>query len=190
MDKKGLTLTELIVATSLVGIILLAIVSTDYALRNQYKAMSTSGISGLSASAVLNHIMGNAVQAVGSVTPDASQTGVLIGPTGALGANTFCIRRPVAAGTSDPLIWTCYSTVTVSGKNYMYNCTPTPAGDCSTASVGYQNLGEITGVTAGFTQNPGAGSQQMVFTSQVTVPDGKGGTLVYSATVSPPMHRL
>ena len=194
-DRNALTLTELLMTTAIVGIIMLGVVSVDYALRKQNRSSYGSLLSLLGAQSIAQRVITEATKAVGtSADPGivvGSQTGGP-GPVRITDVNTFCIRRDMK---NTPTSWVCYwrSTTladTVTGMVNFYTCTKSlPAGSvigqgCSSADT---NLGPVVKVVASFdkfvsTTTPGL--QKLLFTVTVTVTDRSSKESIRSVTAS------
>ena len=99
---KGMTLTEILVATMLVAIVMLGAVSVDYAVRNARKSASQDASLTMRTQATMLLISRDANAAVG----DASDPGIVDSP--AVGA--LCIRKEKGGdiNTYSDDEWTCY----------------------------------------------------------------------------------
>jgi Tfp pilus assembly major pilin PilA len=201
--KHGITLTELVVATFVIAIIMIAVVSADYAIRKRNVSAFQNTSSGLVGQILLHHIMTSAFQAVGS-TVNPADSGILIGTAGTGDAGTFCIRT-----VKSPDTWICYSMINANPAT-LYTCSRAAAGQCVGTDTGYSALGkvdvsvsaDVTNANAGvytlFTANSTLGSQQMVFTVTVRAlsPDTTAANVAnatskpLTASISPPMHRI
>ena len=185
---SGLTLMELIVSTAVVGIIMMGVVSTDSAIRRQTNTSFQNAQASLNPQGILAHIMNSAFNATG--TP--ADPGIYIG-TGGLAANTMCFRTAKA-----PDNWVCYTNL---GTN-LYTCTGGAQGDCTAAN---QDLGALfntgatgaawgtanSSLTANFVMDNTVGSQQILFTVSINVPDPSNrvtGMKTATASVSPPTY--
>ncbi|MDP2654541.1 MAG: hypothetical protein Q8Q08_11015 [Candidatus Omnitrophota bacterium] len=102
-----MTLTELIVATILVGIVMVGTVSVDYAIRRTRQSTSFSGINSLETSATLLHISRNIALAVG----DQQNSGIFDLAGG--GSDGFCIRQDILTTPGDYTDdeWKCYTRI-------------------------------------------------------------------------------
>jgi Tfp pilus assembly protein PilV len=126
---KGLSLVELLIATSIVGMIMLGMVSIDYALRANERQQTRTALIALKTSTELADITNTASQATGDIATRCIQRASNMS---ANNNNYICIYRdatptPTPADTSDDT-WTCY---TRRGTN-LHKCTfavnvqPTP----------------------------------------------------------------
>ena len=106
-NKTGLTLTELLVATILMGIVMLGIVSVDYAVKQMTKQTSGTAFLKMYTSATLQDIARNAAM----MTGDSTHPGLLVF------FNRFYIRQDINAATGavnntpnndDDDAWICY----------------------------------------------------------------------------------
>lgn len=185
-DKNAITLSELLIATVIVGIIMLGVVSADFAIQKFYKDSSTGAVTGFNTIAMINNINNAAFNAVGSITPVADK-GILIdtsitGGLDSVAANTFCFRT-----TQNPP-WQCYSgLLDASNVLNLYSCSKNSASSCATTDT---KLAPITSVQASFTVVTTAGSQRCLFTVTLQVPDTNNTTKTYVSSISPPNHRL
>ena len=174
-NEKALTLTELIMASAVVGIVMMGVVSSDYAIRKHSDAAFNGAILSVNTQGILNHITNNAYQANGST----GNPGIVIGTGGnGVSVNTFAIRI-----NSVGPVWICY---TLTG-GHLYTCSRTAAGSCSSGDT---NLGIVQSIAPNFTTNNVAGSVQMVFTVTVTSVDSAGNSKTVSANVSPPGYSM
>ncbi len=179
--RSGVTLVELIISTAVVGIIMLGVMSAEYAIRKQGEAAFNSSNSAIRAQVILDHVLHNAAQAVGS----AADPGVVINPFG--WANTFCFRTSMAGPS-----WSCYSKVP-AGLQYTVGTTiaativsdPIVGVPCGTVLMDVSNPASCIYVQ--FTQNTAAGAQQMVFSAKVSVPGNSAADPIktVSGSVSP-----
>lgn len=201
-DTRAVTLTELVISTAVVGIIMLGVVSSDYAIRQKSDAAFSSASSTLGVQAMINHIIRNAAQAIGDGT--GAGKGILDGainqqPDAQVGdPNTFCIRQDLNVDGSDhnPLTpgnytddrWVCYTVQ----SNSLFTCNRAAVGKCILADNGYNNLGQASAVGRLFDvqDDNGPTPQTMLFTVTVTVPDPSGNPKSLTSSVSPAGHRI
>jgi type II secretory pathway pseudopilin PulG len=186
MQTKAITLTELIIAMSIVGVIMLGVVSSDYAVHKQSSKATSSAQASLSAQGILQKIITNAINAQGSGSVSDkgicgnSVPGVCTDlPQSSPGVNDFCIRT-----VRSPESWACYTPVASS----LYYCQRSTFGSCVNTDTGYINLGTISSVSAIFTTNNASGTAQIVFSVAVTVPDSLGTAKTMSASITPPTY--
>lgn len=158
-DKNGVTLTELIVASVLVGIIMLGIVSVDYATRQSQQTTTAAGQLAMSTGAMLLDIMKNSSLAVGDATSPAN-SGVFVSP----GGNTACFRQdlntPATPANYADDSWICYT----ESSNNLLKCTRTTTGDCS--AVGSRVLGKV--ISGGFQPQVVNNGQELYFQVSIT----------------------
>ena len=144
-DKIGITLTELLVATILMGIVMLGIVSVDFAVRQMSKKTSSTALLRMYTSAVMQEIARNAA----IITGDPNNPGFLSFPVG--NPTRFYFRQDINAATGLPNNtpqdtsddgWICYDQ-SQGGANAIniYKCRfPSPVStnnDCfNVAAVG------------------------------------------------------
>lgn len=107
-NRKGLSFTELVVATTLMGIVLTGVVSFSFMVKGIQDSTNKSTILSMRTSAFMSHIVKDAAAAVG----DPTDMGVLvyedyIAPEHA----TICFRHdiPVTPDDYSDDIWVCYS---------------------------------------------------------------------------------
>ncbi len=186
-QKKAITLSELMIAMVIVGIIMLGVVSADYAIQKFYTNSSKGAVSGFNAIAMMDNITAVALTATGTMADPGIQVDSTIldnsgGGTGyTIGNNTFCIRSQV-----NP--WQCYTTIAANGTTtYLYNCTKANPANCADTDT---KIAQITSMTAKFVLVPTQGTQSLLFTFTLTVPDTDTTTKTYSTSVTPPNHRL
>jgi len=87
----GMTLTELLVSTALIGIVMLGVVSVEYASKRSQENMSRKSIVTTRTSAMLLHIVKNAALAVG----DVIDVGIRIRTTGGINSRYACFRQDI-----------------------------------------------------------------------------------------------
>ncbi len=176
-DRQGLTLTELMIALSLVGVMMIGIVSVDRAIRKQYEDVVSGASSTDNAGLILAHVMNNAITAVGSMTP-ADDRGVWSANDGAANA-VSCIRVNYTP------TWACYSIA----SSVLYTCTRNSTGACVSTDPGYAVLGRANNMSTQFAFTSTPPNQSLLYTLTVTIPFG-AGTKTASASTALPQHRL
>jgi len=110
-NNKALTLTELLVATVAVSIVMLGVVSVDRALRQSQRGTSRNALVSMKTSALMLSITKEAQQATGSGDNISDPGIVTIDADSNLSFETACIRIDTPGtvmDTSDDT-WTCYS---------------------------------------------------------------------------------
>lgn len=143
---RGLTLVELLVTTSIVGIIALGMVSIDYALRTNEEQQSRSALVSLRTSATLTDIASNARQAVGDVATQCIQLAASMATDL---TNYICVYRDIdyvtsvrnetAFDTADD-IWICY---TRRGTD-LHKCRMIAANGPNACTAGDPIIGTVT----------------------------------------------
>jgi prepilin-type N-terminal cleavage/methylation domain-containing protein len=138
-NKRGVTLTELLIASVLIGIIMLGIVSVDYATRQSHQKTTATGQLAMSTGGMLLDIMKNSSLAVGDAAT-ANNSGIYVSP----GGNTACFRQDLLQTPSNYTddSWICYT----ESANNLLKCTRTASGDCAAGSS--RILGRV--ITGGF----------------------------------------
>ena len=129
--QAGLTLTELVIASLLVGIVSLGIFSVDYALRGSRNAASDDALLAMRTWAAMEHITKNAKLAVGNVNS--------VGVAAVQGSNYLCFRQDVVSTPSDfsDDIWRCYSGI----SNNIHTCTTTAGAGPSACTATDEVIG-------------------------------------------------
>jgi len=141
-NQKGLSLVELLVTTTIVGMIMLGIVSVDYALRTNEQEQTRAALVSLRTSAMMFDITSTASEAVG----DLNDYCIQVFGTGANGladdnTNAICIFRDKnATSTLDDGEWTCY---TRQGTD-LHKCT-FDLSDIAPCSAGGWNSDRVIG---------------------------------------------
>ncbi len=180
-----MTLTELIIATAIIGIVMVGVVSADFAIHKQGKSSTSDTVSGITAILILKHMMENARLARGN----SIDKGILNGTAdGMPDDNSFCIRTEKA---SEPA-WSCYSIIhngAVPPQRFIYTCLKASAAACVNTD---ENLGEVSSVTLAYTSNSTPGAQTMYFNITLNVPDSAspGNQKSYMFRLSPPLYRI
>lgn len=171
--SSGLTLMELLISIIIVGVIMMGVVSSDYAIRKHSDSATNSASASINLQGYVAHILNNASLAIGN----AADKGILIGAEIA-DVNSFCIRI-----ASTPT-WRCYTGL---GAGSLYTCTKAAAGTCTAVDTGYTSLGTVSSVVPTFTLNSAVGTSQVVFGVTVTVADTSTstGTRSLSGSLSP-----
>ena len=183
INTRALTLTELLIATAVVGIIMMGVMSADYAIRKQSVTASSSASANLYAQSIVTNIINNAYKATGSITDKGILIDTSLGGPDTVAAGSFCARTDTVPD------WVCYTVIPALNGN-LYTCpkSPTP-GACALSD---KNLGKIISVTPQFTLVGAVGSQQLTFTVTLTVEDQSLPSHQRSLTtsISPPGHRI
>jgi Tfp pilus assembly protein PilV len=121
-NTKGLTLVELLITTSIVAMIMLGMVSIDYALRSNEQQQTRTSLVSLRTSAMMFDITNEASQAFGDVATRCIQMNSLTTNN----TNYFCFYKDAngnanynaaSDGTGD--LWVCYSRQTTD----LHKCT-------------------------------------------------------------------
>lgn len=100
-----MTLTELLVATAMVGVIIVGVMSADYAIRRMQNTSSSDYYLTARASSVMLHLTRDALRAVG----DAGDQGIEYDDTGA--ERGICFRYDDQNTPEDysDVLWNCYN---------------------------------------------------------------------------------
>ena len=152
-------MTELLIATMVVGIIMLGVASSDFAVRKMAQGQGLRTVLDLNTRVLIEHTAKNVSMATGdknNIGFSSSAGGTDLNVTaGAVPANNyFCIREDMDnAGNPNPLPgtptdysddhWRCYSDV----GNVLYTCLKNAPADCTAADT---SLGSIYNFTAVF----------------------------------------
>jgi hypothetical protein len=186
--SQAITLTELLVATVIVGIIMMGIISTDYAVRKHSQGYANEAQLHLDTRATLAHIRNNAVAAEGT----GQALGVRISSMANDNTNYFCFQRNLA----DPLAappnykWFCY---TRTGTKIRFCGNKDSAGSCS-SSDGI--IGTVVSDGNGFSvSNPSfnANTFAITITNRTNPATDKSDTnpqVSLTLSVSPPAHAM
>ena len=125
----ALTLVELLVATAIIGIVLIGVVSVDYAIRQSEQTASHSTLVSMRTSMAMSRITKDAALAAG----DLSNPGIYTYESALPLRRTLCVRQDV----NDPNIYTDDTWIcsTQGTDTDLYRCTETaPAVDPCQAS--------------------------------------------------------
>jgi prepilin-type N-terminal cleavage/methylation domain-containing protein len=141
-NRKGLSLVELLITTSIVGMIMLGMVSIDYALRTNDRQQLRASLVSMRASAMMFDITSEASQAFGDVATQCIQINNITQNNN----NYICIYRDINSTPSDMTDdrWTCYN----RRQEELHKCTFTVGqgpGACVGGSTGDRVIGEVTG---------------------------------------------
>ena len=187
--SDAITLAELMIAMVIVGIIMLGVVSSDYAIQRFYKDSSTGTVSGFNAIAMMNYISAVALKAQGTkVDPGIMVDSSILDPaapngTGyTIGDRTFCIRT-----VQNPNSWQCFSAIGGVGTTALYYCTKLSPAVCVNTDT---KLASLTRMLGKFVLVTTAGSQRLLFTYTLFVPDTDTTNKTYVTSITPPNHRL
>ncbi len=145
-----MTLTELLISTIIIGIIMIGVVSSDSAVRKNAQNQNASTLLTLNTRVLVDAIINNASLMSGH----KSKQGYFSSDT-----NSFCIRQdynysvtPSAANINSAAdysddYWVCYT----FSSNSLYTCVKPPgtipASSCSAGDQGYKSLGRAVGVS-------------------------------------------
>ncbi len=129
-NQRGLTLAELLVTTMIVGVIMIGMVSVDYAIRSNDQQQSRAALATLRTAATLQDIVATATQAFGDMSTRCVQMANLTTDA----TNYICIYRDFGTPVdySDDS-WQCYT----RHVNNLHKCTRTLAsgkGACANTS--------------------------------------------------------
>lgn len=156
-NSTAFTLLEIIIASTVVGIIMLGIVTSNISLQKNSQDSSNSYFISSTTQTMLNQILKDASLAVG--TPSSRGIAIGTGGTPSTGdANTFCIQQE-AAPTSSVRFWKCYTWVQATYG--VYSCTRASLGSCNSSN---NFLGTAkTRIVPTFNIDPSSGNQKVLF---------------------------
>ena len=150
---RGITLTELLIATIVVGIIMLGVASSDFAVRKNTKNQSAGALLTLNTRSIIEHISKNASMATGMKNDQGfyNVTGA------AVAAGNFCIRQDIdisgnflnTSGDYNDDNWKCY-TVAANNITTCIKSTANKANACINTDNKYASLGALTTATPSF----------------------------------------
>lgn len=189
--NTGITLSELIVSMTIVGIVMIGIVSADYAIQRFYKDSAAGALSGFDAIAMMNNISNNTIKSEGNISDKGIRIDTSItGGVDAVAEKTFCIRV-----STNPVNWTCYTQLTAADTfDYLYSCSKNAPATCALTD---EILGKLVkaagagGVSASFTLNAATGAQRCAFNFSLTVPNpDEVTTKTVNTSITPPNCRL
>ena len=122
--KKGMTLTELLMATILMGIIMVGIVSVDYAIRQSRLITSKSVLLALTTSAAMLQITRDGMKVTGDKRTASDEDGVAYDAVDPI--QNICFRYdnnlPPTPNTYEDDQWVCYSHNDDDPTNNLYRC--------------------------------------------------------------------
>lgn len=195
-SNAGLTLTELIVSTAIVGIVMLGVVGADYAVRYTEKSGRDVALTEMRMARMMRHVMSNAYLAIGT----SANPGIVIGSLGNNNSNYVCFRHDdnedmlISAGNVDQ--WRCYSRRT---NNFVF-CTRNTANSCP---GGATVIGQVTDTMyadnpPSFIMDDDVNVQKIEFNfTLATRPDPAAAddpmtnpTRVLTSSVTPYLHRF
>lgn len=162
LNQNGLTLAELFVSTTIIGIIMMGMVSVDFALRSTEQQQSRSSITNLRTAAVLEDIVQTASQAYG----DAASRCIQIGNITTNSTNYICVYRDYGTPvdfTDDN--WQCYTRIGTD----IHKCTRTLADDKGSCLAGDPIIGTVTADTFDAPDTPTVVSASPDFYFAVTI---------------------
>ncbi len=140
-DNKGISLTELIVATVAVGVIMVGVVSVDQAMRQSHQGTSRNALVSMKTSAIMLHITKNVQLTNGYRTESGSIDGIRTNI-----ANTLCVRKEdpsnITPGNYSDDVWACY-TLNGTNMNFCQSAAGGAAAACGAGTV----LGTATSFT-------------------------------------------
>ena len=137
-NPKGLSLVELLVTTSIVGMIMVGMVSIDYALRSNERQQTRTSLVSLRTSAEMFDITSAASQAIGDVATQCIQ---MAADMTADNTNFICIyQSPTPTGTADDK-WTCYTRESTD----LHKCTFVAANGPNSCTSGLKATDKVIG---------------------------------------------
>lgn len=118
-NTSAMTLMELLVATALVGIVLVSTLSVDYTIHSMRKTTGDSATVAMATSATMIELTSNIQKAVG----DAQDLGIVLDSS--VPPKWFCARQDTDNNPEDYTNdnWTCYWKPTGSSDPNIYTCT-------------------------------------------------------------------
>lgn len=134
---KGLTLAELLLTTMVIGIIMIGMVSVDYAMRSSDQQQTRSSLTSLRTAAITGDISATVAQAYGDPATRCVQMGNLTTND----TNYICVYRDFGTPsdyTDDS--WTCYTRRT----NNLHKCTHTIADGIGACAATDPVIGAVT----------------------------------------------
>ena len=135
--QKGLTLAELLVTTMIIGVVMMGMVSVDFAIRSNDQQQSRLSVATLRTAATIQDVVATATQAFGDMTTRCIQTANLTTDA----TNYICIYRDwgTPANYTDDS-WQCY---TRHGNN-LHKCTRTLVADKGACTNAAPIIGTVT----------------------------------------------
>ena len=215
-SKKAFTLMEIIIASTIVAVIILGVVTSSISLQRASKNSSNSYFAAQSTQTLLNYFLEDAYKAVGTI----SSKGILIGTAETGDANTTCFYQqnvgvplaefrsnglPVTTPAATAPQWVCYTYPLVGeSTGNVYSCTKNVTsaapGSCLT-ETNKKLVGRAKDVTPLFEVVPDQlGGQKVLFHVQISnclkvgagITCGSGDAdnpyVVKEGSVSPPAH--
>lgn len=161
-NQNGLTLAELLVTTMIIGVIMVGMVSVDYALRTNEQQQSRTSVANLRTAATLQDIVTAATQAYGDVATRCVQMANL--PTNS--TNYICVYRDYGtpANFADDN-WQCYTRHTTN----IHKCTRTVAAGKGVCATTDPVIGAVTIDTFNNPDTPVVVSTSPDFYFQITL---------------------
>lgn len=161
-NRQGLTLAELLITTIIIGVVMVGMVSVDFAIRSNDQQQSRTSIATLRTSATLQEIVSTISQGFG----DAASRCVQIGSITADSTNYICIYRDFGtpADYSDD-VWHCF---TRHGTN-LHKCTRTLADGKGSCVNTDPIIGTVTADTFDAPDNPLIVATYPDFYIQITI---------------------
>lgn len=180
-SSHGLTLTELLISSVIVGIIMLGVVSLDSVIGKKRQIATADNLLALNTRVTVNHMLKNALQAVGYGTQEYQ--GILIGDQvgdqGINGPGTFCVNQDIKPLSTEvnwtPLDhsddrWVCYTLNPTDHK--IYFCEKANDVAASYRGAGRCSSGEIVGQAVSwapkFEVDNSEGGVKLVFSISLT----------------------
>ena len=135
--QNGLTLAELLITTMIIGIVMIGIVSVDYAVRSSDQQQSRTSLVSLRTSAALEDIVTTATQAFGDSATRCIQMGNLTTDN----TNYICVYRDSGSPAvySDDS-WQCYTRRSTD----VHKCTRSLASDKGACAAADPVIGTVT----------------------------------------------
>lgn len=195
--NAGLTLTELIISTAIVGIVMLGVVGSDYAVRYTEKTGRDVALTEMRMARMMRHVMQNAYLAIGT----SADPGIVMGNIGNNNNNYVCFRHDddndMRVSGADE--WRCY---TKNNSDEFEYCIRNSASFCRNNN-NPEVIGEVVDTMyvdnpPSFTMDDTVGVQKIEFNfTLVTRPDIDADddpmtnpTRVLTSSVTPYLHRF
>ncbi len=177
----GLTLTELLITSVIVGVVMLGVVSLDSVVGKKRQISTAENLLSLNARVAVNHIIHNALQAVGYGTEEhlGIRIGEQVGDQTPTGPGSLCIKQDIQVSATDvnwtPIDssddrWVCY---TLNPKDHqIYTCQKPYDAAASYQGAGRCSSGEIVAQAVSWDPQFNAlneeGGNKLVFTMTLT----------------------
>ncbi len=153
-QKKGVTLTELLISTMLIGMVMMGVVSVDYATKQSQIRTTRKSLIAAQVGGMMADITKNLTLATGNASNPSTTTGVRANTmSGDWGTSTdLCIRRDVnmaGAELNTPTnlgddSWVCYTIGNGGNANRLFTCIKNSPSACNPSDT---YIGKIISLT-------------------------------------------